>query len=425
MARRRSDPVRLTWTAGPAPQVPPADLQSQSIVGGRRNPRDGHLIRGDNLPILVQLETELRGQIDLAYLDPPFFTGKTFRARVGFGEDSRRPQDWKTRSGYDDRWPDLGSYLDMLRPRLEAVHRLLAPTGSLYLHLDWRTSAYARVLLDEIFGPDRLLNEIVWIYHGPSPIRTAFSRKHDTILAYTKSARYQFHADQVRIPYDQATRRTFRGSPRAGFGKVPDLERGKVPEDWWYLPVVARLHRERTGYPTQKPMALVERILRASTSEGDLVLDPFAGSGTTLVAANRLNRRWIGCDSAPLAVATSYRRLLLESPRPGFRFSTAGPAPAKSILRDLGVEVSGQVLEARPRSRTRHAWLEADWDYDGRVFRSRDQVVRPWRSETPLPRLTHRFARPGSHRIAFRAADRDGSICLGELTIATEGPDPT
>lgn len=419
MARRRDAPVRLTWNAKPAPPVAPADLQSQSVIGGRRNPRDGHLILGDNLPVLTGLEPELRGRVDLAYLDPPFFTGKAFRARVGFGEDSRRPREWKTRSGYDDRWPDLGAYLSMLRPRLEAVHRLLADTATLYLHLDWRTSAYARVLLDEIFGPDRLLNEIAWIYHGPSPIRSAFSRKHDTILAYTKSSRYRFHADEVRIPYNEATGRTFRGSPRAGFGKVPDLARGKVPEDWWYFPVVARLHRERTGYPTQKPVALIERILRASTREGDLVLDPYAGSGTTLVAASRLNRRWVGCDSSPLAAATCYRRLLLECPGTKFRFSTAGPAAAGRTLSDLQVEVQGDVVEARVRSRSRHTWLEADWNFDGRGFRSRDQAVRPWRSESPLPALAHRFPRPGAHRIAFRAADEKGVIYRAEVTVAT------
>ena len=104
----------------------------------------------------------------------------------------------------------------------------------------------------KLFGADHLLNVIAWVYHGPSPIKSAFNRKHDTILVYTKGEKYTFNADAVRVPYDETTVKTFASSPKAGFGKVPDLKRGKVPEDWWYFPVVARLHNERTGYPNAK-----------------------------------------------------------------------------------------------------------------------------------------------------------------------------
>ena len=190
------------------------------------------------------------------------------------------------------------------------MHRLLAPTGTLYLHLDWHANAYARLILDEIFGADRLLNEIVWVYHGPSPIRTAFNRKHDTILVYTKSEKYTFNVDDVRQPYDPITVKTFQSSPKAGFGKMPDLERGKVPEDWWYFPVVARLHSERSGYPTQKPEALLERIILASSNPGDWVADFFCGSGTTAVVAAKLRRRYIGTDLSFRAVHTTRSRLI-------------------------------------------------------------------------------------------------------------------
>lgn len=419
MGRRRGAPVRLTWESGTPASQPPAELIPWSVVGTRRGRHGaGHLILGDNLPALAALERQFQGRVDLVYLDPPFFTGKAFSARVGTGEDSRRPSEWKTRAGYDDRWPDLPAYLDMLRPRLEALYRLLAPTGTLYIHLDWRAAGYLRVLLDEIFGPDRLLNEIAWVYHGPSPIRNAFSRKHDTLLVYTKSSKYTFNADAVRVPYNEATWKTFQASPRAGFGKRPDLQRGKVPEDWWYFPVVARLHRERTGYPTQKPLALLERVVLASSRPGDLVLDAFSGSGTTCVAAARLNRRWIGCDSSELAIATSYRRLLLECPGHPFQVSSTRPIRPAGALGQVRLEADGRQVEACLRSRRRYVWFEADWDFDGRMFHSRDQAALPWRSESPLPCLTHTFGGDRAHRVAFRAADASGRVYQQEATLA-------
>ncbi len=176
-------------------------------------------------------------------------------------------------------------------------------------------TAYARLLLDELFGADHLLNEIIWTYHGPSPIRRAFNRKHDTILVYVKSGDYIFNVDAVREPYNENTVKTFHASPKAGFGKVPDLERGKVPEDWWYFPVIARLHSERTGYPTQKPVALLERIVLASSNPGDLVADFFCGSGTTPFVAARHGRRFIACDEMFRALHTTRSRLTdLQAP---------------------------------------------------------------------------------------------------------------
>jgi hypothetical protein len=260
------------------------------------------------------------------------------------------------------------------------MHRLLSPTGTLYLHLDWHANAYARILLDEIFGQDRLLNEIVWLYHGPSPIRSAFNRKHDTILVYTKSERYTFNVDDVRTPYHENTVKTFASSPKAGFGKVPDLERGKVPEDWWYFPVVARLHSERSGYPTQKPEALLERIVRASSNPGDLVADFFCGSGTAPLVAARLQRHFIAVDSQRRAVHTTRRRLAAAGAAP-FQVETAdGLQPeldrAEAPVLDL---VAGQVY-------FRHAggdldYWELDPAWDGVTFRSAAQAFRAQRSD--------------------------------------------
>jgi DNA modification methylase len=325
------------------------------------------------------LLADLENRIDLIYVDPPFFTNRKFAARIGRGEDSRKPGEWSLAEGYGDNWLDLDAYLDFLYQRLLLIYRLLSPTGSLYLHLDWHANAYARVLLDEIFGPDRLLNEIVWTYHGPSPIRSAFNRKHDTLLAYVKSDKYTFNADAVRQPYNPATIQTFKSSPKAGFGKVPDLDRGKVPEDWWYFPVVARLHKERTGYPTQKPEALLERIILASSNPGDLVADFFCGSGTAAVVASRLGRSFVAVDSTFRALHTTRRRLCSlasgpfsmerdaasEIPRPG------APEPAAERAADV-FSVS---------ARAELDYWEVDPAWDGQSFRSAAQAYRPNGSE--------------------------------------------
>jgi DNA modification methylase len=217
----------LTWASKSNPVPTPGALEMDSLVypqgvGYPHSAAENTLILGDNLASMSALLPKFEGQIDLIYADPPFFTNRRFTARVGRGEDSRRPREWKLAEGYLDHWEDLDSYLDMLYPRLYLMHRLLSPTGSLYLHLDWHANAYARLLLDEIFGAERLLNEIAWVYHGPSPIRSAFNRKHDIILAYTKSKDYTFNVDDVRQPYDP---NTVKPSLRQ---LKPDLERYRI-----------------------------------------------------------------------------------------------------------------------------------------------------------------------------------------------------
>lgn len=417
--------ARLEWPRRREVRSHPADLVRASIVGGGSDSGSSlahrsRLLLGDNLHIMAGLLEEFEGRIDLIYADPPFLTGKAYTARVGRGEDSRDPDGWQTIDGYQDTWRDGSEYLNMLAPRLRMMRRLLAPSGSLYLHLDWHASAYARVLMDEIFGPDRLINEIIWTYHGPSPIRSAFNRKHDTILWYSKSKDYRFNVDAVRVPYSPNTVKTFESSDKAGFGKKPRLERGKVPEDWWYFPVVARLHSERTGYPTQKPEALLERIVLASSQPGDLVADFFCGSGTTAAAAARLGREWIACDSTPLAVHTTYRRMLLLDPPPVFTLFTAPKwSPAGAIRPEIeiiqrGLDVSlrldglaGAAQSPGPFPENLVLW-EADWDYDGTVFHSQTQCARAWRDRKMGLEAHHRYARPGDHRLAVRALDSTG-----------------
>jgi len=365
---------------------------------------ENRLILGDNLRVMNSLLGEYEGKLDLIYVDPPFFTNKGYPARVGRGED-------------------LDSYLDMLYPRLKLMHRLLSPTGSLYLHLDWHANSYARVLLDEIFGYENFRNEIIWTYHGPSPIRTAFNRKHDTILFYTKTDDYVFNVDDIRIPYAPNTVATFKSSKKAGFGKVPDLERGKVPEDWWYFPVVARLHQERTGYPTQKPERLLERIILASTNPDGLVADFFCGAGTTGTVANRLNRRFILSDLQNRAIITSRSRLVLKNQELGEnRAELEGPAlpvylqreegrmefPLKS-LEEMGfpeISIEAGVIHLPPELVPNVDYWEVDPDWQGKVFRSRYQAVRPLRK--------------GDLPSSMILPETGGKICLRIVLISGE-----
>ncbi|MGB7875942.1 MAG: site-specific DNA-methyltransferase [Anaerolineales bacterium] len=372
----------LNWPGKSLVDPTPASLLTEAIVypQGRGYPDmqpDNRLILGDNLPIMAALLPDYEGRIDLIYADPPFFTNRKYSARIGRGEDSRKPEEWQLTEGYQDHWPDLDAYLDFLYQRLALMVRLLSPNGTLYLHLDWHADSYARLLLDELLGAENMLNEIIWTYHGPSPIRRAFNRKHDTILVYAKGKDYTFNADDVREPYNPNTVKTFGASSKAGFGKVPDLERGKVPEDWWYFPVVARLHNERTGYPTQKPEALLERIIKASSNPGGLVADFFCGSGTTPFIAANLGRKFIATDATFRAVHTARSRLTAsQSPFTLEHDSTTPfalePGDGRLVQRDGSLKLETPL---------KLDYWEVDPTWDGKIFKSAGQAVRPVRSD--------------------------------------------
>ncbi len=252
---------------------------------------------GDNLACMRRLPAAC---IDLIYIDPPFKTG---RVRSQGAEGHR----------FDDRWPGgVRAYLAFLEPRLREMHRLLRPTGTLYVHLDWHVVHYVKVLLDDIFGYEGFLNEIVWSYRTGGVSRAWFGRKHDTILAYAKQrGRHTFHVlrDGTHrtdgLKHDEAGR-PYKMTKRGRLYFHPD---GPAMTDVWEVPFLSTVSLERTGYPGQKPLALLERVIRASSNPGDLVADFFCGSGTTLVAARQLGRHWLGCDCSPHAVAISRRRL--------------------------------------------------------------------------------------------------------------------
>ncbi len=406
----------LTWPSKHLAEVTPGILIPDSIIfpGGTGYPGQrpqNRLIFGDNLPVMAALMPEYEGRINLVYVDPPFFTNRKFSARIGRGEDSRRPEGWALAEGYPDSWPNLDAYLDFLYQRFALIQRLLAPDGTLYLHLDWHANSYARLLLDEIFGSDRMLNEIIWTYHGPSPIRTAFNRKHDTILVYVKGDRYTFNADAVREPYNPATVQTFKASPKAGFGKIPNLERGKVPEDWWYFPVVARLHNERTGYPTQKPESLLDRIILASSNPGDLVADFFCGSGTAAASAARLGRRFLAVDGAFRAVHTTRRRLCAVPASP-FSLEREGDS-CFPLIKEPKLRLEASSGSVKVLSQTSLDYWEIDPAWDGVTFKSAAQAQRPVRSAE----IAHELKIKPGRKSCVRLVTVEGGMIQRELGV--------
>ena len=373
----------LDWN-GKALRTPkPASLSLDSVIYPRPAdwpacPPESRLFLGDNLAIMAALLPEYEGRINLIYADPPFFTNRHFTARIGRGEDSRKPREWQLAAGYADQWDNSDAYIDFLYQRLALMVRLLAEGGTLYLHLDWHADAYARLLLDELIGADNFLNEIIWAYHGPSPIRSAFNRKHDTILVYTKGPKYTFNADAVRVPYNDATVKTFAASSKAGFGKIPNLLRGKVPEDWWYFPVVARLHNERTGYPTQKPEVLLERIILASSNPGDLVADFFCGSGTMPLVAARHGRHFLAADATFRALHTARERLVRAGSPPFAVYTTEAKMQAEKPVSAITFQhSSNKICLTSPEV---PSYWEIDPNWDGHVFHSAVQAVLPLRS---------------------------------------------
>ena len=430
---RPTGDLKLTWLSKPTEvHAEPADLRLARIITpslARPAVTRNRLIEGDNLSVMAALLPEWRGRVDLLYADPPFMTGKRFAARIGRGEDSRKPDEWLLDEGYDDRWADPEAYLTMMYERLWLMRELLSKRGTLYLHADWHASHYLRLLLDEAFGAEHMLNEIAWVYHGPSPVRHAFNRKHDTLLVYTRSDDYTFNADAVRVPYDDVTVKTFNSSRKAGFGKVPDLARGKVPEDWWYFPVVARLHGERTGYPTQKPEALIERIVRASSNAGDVVADFFCGSGTLPSVAERLDRRWLACDASPRAIHTTVKRLLdgtVCAPFEVWRVGKERDADERLQVtasfdgRKLQVTLDSYVADAPEAVRERSHdfrdlvdYWEIDPDHRDGVFHSEWQSYRS-RSRPELEtRATFMLDERKRRKLAVRLVDVLGRVsCL-------------
>ena len=260
---------------------------------------------GDNLEILKSMPAE---SFQLIYIDPPFNTG---RSQVRTNRTSKRSESGQSIGfngkrydqvvesvlSYDDEFADYWSFIE---PRLAEAWRLLKETGTLYLHLDYREAHYAKVLLDALFGRDCFLNEIIWAYDYGGKAKGRWPSKHDTILVYVKSpTHYYFNSDEVdREPY-----------MAPGLVTKEKAERGKLPTDVWWHTIVSPTGKEKTGYPTQKPLGILRRIISASSKPGDRVLDFFAGSGTTGHAAHSLGREFVLVDQSPDAIEVIQKRL--------------------------------------------------------------------------------------------------------------------
>ena len=430
-AAKRSRSVELLWPGKhrkqPPKGVPPALVRVARFAGGAGSVcAPNQLVHGDNLSVLRSWVGRWAGQVDLAYLDPPFATRGHFSITTELGGQMIRGP------AYRDGWGrDLGGYLAMLWPRLVLVRELLSDRGSLYLHVDYRTSALVRCLLDEVFGADACINEIIWLYKtGGTSRRAGFARKHDTIWFYAK------HPDRA-LWNPQREKSYLRHA--YGFGNI-ELHRDEHGPYTWVgcrdvfdIPALRGNQPERVNYPTQKPEALLERILRASSVEGSLVMDPFCGSGTTLVVAERLGRRWLGCDEARLAIHTARQRLLgrpglrpfelyecepLAKPGPHGPLEHARPVVALRRVAPREVQVSLAGLEWRSGSRTRfrrqpwHAAIDhwaIDHEHDGTLFRPDWWAVRTRPAcELVLVAPPHRYPRACRRQIMVKAWDPFG-----------------
>ncbi len=284
-------------------------LQPESTFS--KNGKDWHnkLIFGDNLQAMKNLlamkecgelvNADGTNGVKLVYIDPPFATKQDFKGT-------------QEQKAYQDKIVGA-EFLEFLRKRLVIIRDLLSDDGSVYVHLDWRKGHYAKVLMDEIFGEQNFRNEIIWCYTGPTPTPKNFTRKHDTIYRYTKTNNFVFNRQYINYKALNATKKISHSSTKESNPEELKklLSRGKPVEDWWTdIYTTDRVRVELTGYPTQKPEKLLERIIKASSNEGDIVLDAFVGSGTTCAVAEKLNRKWIAIDAGKLAIYTIQKRML-------------------------------------------------------------------------------------------------------------------
>lgn len=296
-------------------------VNSQEKESGKYN----RLIYGDNLLSMQALLAgdessgleSLRGKVNLIYIDPPFDSKADYRTKISLPDNqiTQKPTTFE-QFGYSDLWQKgTVSYLEYMYPRLVLMKELLSETGSIYVHIDWHVGHYIKILLDDIFGKENFRNEIVWIYtRMGTKGQKIFSRAHDNVYWYSKNNSWIFNLDEVRLPYSEGSlarqgyqlNRLGSGISKQGVTVLNNI--GKCPEDWFDIPYLRG--NERVDYATQKPEKLLERIIKASSNEGDLVCDFFGGSGTTAAVAERLGRRWITTDIGKPACLVMRKRFI-------------------------------------------------------------------------------------------------------------------
>jgi DNA modification methylase len=326
------------------------------------------LYRGDNLEILQQMPSE---SVDLIYLDPPFFSNRNYEVIWGDEAEIR---------SFMDRWEGgIEHYTSWMRPRIEEMHRILTLTGSFYLHCDWHASHYLKCMIDEIFESRNFQNEIVWYYRGGGVSPRRWGRRHDVLLFYTKGGEWTFNVDPVRMEYSpesqerlRYTARSFRKT-KGGEERVYDSYRpnpgGKHPDDVWSIQPLMPSNRKRLGYPTQKPEDLLKQVILASSNEGDLVLDPFCGCGTTLAVAEQHKRNWVGIDISPTAIEICEDQLKILGAHPE---KVGMPESIADLAKMSGYEFQRwtlSLMRATPSPR-----LSGDKGIDGKMLVTNDPI---------------------------------------------------
>jgi len=425
---------RLTRGQSKTPPVSKRPLQLHELSHGSdaadwRN----KLIAGDNLPAMRSLLQRFTGAVDLIYIDPPFASGNDYHFTPEFGGTSHKgavAQNGHKAKAYGDAWAaDLAGYLSMMAQRLAVSRWLLARHGSIIVHCDFRANSHLRLIMDEIFGPENFANEIIWNYATGGASRRLFACKHDTLLYYRKGDKFKFFPNRVREP---RTDKAMRRAQNPAGARIAAADTTKLPTDVWQIPALNPMAKQRINYPTQKPEELLNKVILSTTEPGDLVLDAFCGSGTTLAAAEKLQRRWIGCDSGLWAIHTCRKRLLaIDGCQPFELLVVPANSGHADKLPQLTAEIhwpqplTAQVeltdfcladLRAIPANLRQAPWYDfidfwaVDWDYRGGPFNLNWTAYRTRNNrELPLLSAPHSFPSPGERHIAVKVIDAFGN----------------
>jgi DNA modification methylase len=397
-----------------APKLVTIEASGDDGGADRTRARD-KLIRGDNRDAMRALAATHAGKIDLVYIDPPFGTGGSFSLTSrGAGDEEV--------TAYSDRWTlGLDEYLSTMLEQLTLIRGLLSERGTVFVHCDWRVSHYLRCLLDEVFGPGAFKNEIVWRYRRWPAKTRVFQRMHDVVFWYGKTEEDTHAWEPLYEPLAPSTLATWGtkrqvadfSSGRRKPSQTDEETRGAPMSDVWDIGIIAPIAKERVGYPTQKPEALLRRVIEAASRPGDLVADFFAGSGTTLVVAAKLGRRFLGCDASGAAIHAARKRLLGL----GASFEIdAIEGDARPSAPDVAIRVE------REDARTLRLHLEADtaggeaidcwavdWDHDGAVLRTRWHARREGKGRTLVRHADHTYADDERRTIAVLIVTASGA----------------